>query len=71
MSVTTITALTRSTVPDYAVPDPREAWERFGRLVRKMLNASSSVATSKDNQGTEIKPCQGIGISARKQAEID
>lgn len=34
-----LTRPTRATVaPDYAVPDPQEAWERFDRLVRKVLD---------------------------------
>jgi len=33
---------TEPTVPDYAVPNAEEAWERMGRLVGKVLDAPKS-----------------------------
>ncbi len=47
MSSTKSRALTRSTdqfteptAPDYAVPDPKEAWKRLDRLVEQVLGTS-------------------------------
>jgi len=52
MSKTTTTIPTRSTeptAPDYAVPDPQEAWERFDRLVSQVLITEAAENSDADS----------------------
>lgn len=48
----TPTRSTEPTAPDYAVPDPQEAWERLDRLVSKVIEAPKD--SGRDNFGQRV-----------------
>lgn len=65
MSNTTTTIPTHSaeqftepTAPDYAVPDPKEAWERLDRLVSKVLQSP-----------TEQPETNGSDLASKKRVD--
>lgn len=50
---TTPTLPTKSTAPDYEVPDSLKAWERFDRLVGKVLAPPNTLRESKASADSE------------------
>jgi len=53
--ITTTPTLPEPTAPDYAVSDPKEAWERFDRLVGNVLKNSEEQPEAKGNEQVALK----------------
>lgn len=61
-TTTTPTRSTEPTAPDYAVPDPQEAWEKFDRLVGKVLETDTKPSVSTNNADKQAKSfCKTVG----------